>query len=330
MNSLAKGPATEGIIGSIVDGYAICDYLKSRPSFEQLKKDIAFDDVMATHALGRFDFLERLLVVLRFRDNDIAFNAFTRNVSCRFNMTEQSVIVAAYAPTSQGAGQVAQALVGIAEQFANLMNRRAREDWLNVVSNELSAAEQQLVATRTRITEWRARNATISPTANATIVNEQISKLEASLTAARTTYDQLLSLNAASPRRQSLEATMKILTAQIAEARGRLGGVNGSKDFATSVAEYEALQVDQESAEKHLQTIRETLALARIDTLKQQRYIISTMSPSRSGIIAYPEYLLVAGAGAGTGILLMVLISLLATIHVDGASRIRGRRSYRQ
>lgn len=322
MTDISKGASMQGMLGGIVDGYAVRDFLTSREAFNLLRKKVAYEKLMR---VGSESIFAPILRALGLKGRDPPFDTFQSNVKCRFNITEQAVILDVYAYGPGDAQQIAGHLVAMAEDFADRMNQRARQDWTQVMEREVHAAERDLAKVRTKLTQWRNKNATVDPSANAASINEQIRKLEETLTGARTTYGQLIAISGQSPRKVALENTIRILTSQVAEARGRLGGINGDKEFAQTIGDYEALKVEQDSAEKHLQTVRDTYEVARVDSIKHQRYINAALSPSIEPMIAFPQYYLVGIAGAGIGLTIMAVLSLLSTIQVDGHRKHRGR-----
>ena len=303
---LASG---NGVATAFVEGYAVRDYILSREAMERLNGKIDFIRLMTK---ADADPLVRLRPDA---SRDEEYSLYRSAIQARFNIVEQMVVLKVYAFSPTDAQSIARGLIGLAENFSDDMNRRARADGLKVAQQEVTRAEERATRARLAVQKWRNENANIDPTIDVKTIADLISQLELQLLAADADLDQIrTSKELNNPRRASLEVRVKTIRRQIAETRSRMIGGGATPE---QLARYEVVRMEQEFADKNLDAARQSLEQARVSTVRQQRYISVVTEPIAGERRAYPDRIVWLGAAALAGCLLAFLVSILRGLLED-------------
>jgi len=300
---------TASNFAGLVDGYAVRDHLASKTTYEYLE-GINYASKMRVHGADPDAKVQTPEV------QDSAFASFRKNVLPRFNLTEQIVVLRVFAYSPDDAKTIAGRLLTAAELFADDMNRRAREDWLKLVENELTSAENAMSAARVAVTRWRAQNAQFDPSADIANINALLQQLETKLVTVKLDREQVFSLGVNHPMRKSADNMVKLVEQQIQEARSRLGGADIGRVPAL-IAEYEKLKIEQEFAEKRLEVARKSKEQAQLEIGKQQKYVVLVSPPFEPFRTTWPNIWIFALMGAGAGLLLLAVGAALNELRVE-------------
>jgi capsular polysaccharide transport system permease protein len=173
---------------------------------------------------------------------------------------------------------IATALLGLAEQSVNDLNRRAEKDSLNLAWSELGRAEEKLVDAEQALTAFRTHEVLVDPTRTSAAVLETITKLTRDRVQTLAQRDQLLRSAPASPALQGLSAQADALQNQIDQERSKLAGSNGS--LAPVVSDYERLSLMRNLAEKDVANAQAALEMARQEAQRQHLYIQVPIMPN--------------------------------------------------
>ena len=270
-------------MGSFVDGYAVRDFLQSREALKVLSTKLDFRTIAIR---PKADPLVRLP---QDATEDQLFATYRSMVSVQFNMLEQIVAVKVFAFTPDDTIKLARSIIEISESFSDQMNIRAREDVVRVTETELKLAENKALEARHAVGQWRDQHAQIDPTADATLLGTLISQLEGQLSTAENDLSNIKSSSPGAPRRRSVELQVSDLRQQIAETRARLGAAqDNSSTSAHMIAEYESLKANQDFADTSLSTLRQSLADARMASMRQQKFVSVIAEPQPDKVPAYP------------------------------------------
>jgi len=300
---------TASNFAGLVDGYAVRDHLASKATYEYLE-NIGYASRMRVFGATPDAMVQTPEV------QDAAFASFRKNVLPRFNLTEQIVVLRVFAFSPDDAKTIASKLLTAAELFADDMNRRAREDWLKLVENELMAAENALAAARVAVARWRAQNAQFDPSADIANINALLQQLETKLVTVKLDREQVYSLGINHPMRKSADNMVKMVEHQIQDARARLGGADLGKVPAL-IAEYEKLKIEQEVAEKRLEVARKSKEQAQLEIGKQQKYVVMVSPPFEPYRTTWPNIWIFALMGAGAGLLLLAAGAVLNELRIE-------------
>ena len=310
--ALATGGST---LSTIVDGYAVHDFIESPDGFKTLDQTVGF-----TKRLARPDADPFVRVPANATADDL-YKLYTSMVQVRFNIVEQIVILKVYAFTPEDARALATGLVKASQDFADGENRQSRQQWLELMQQELATAERKVTDARNAISHWRQTHGNIDPTANVTILNTVLGQIEGAIadTQAQLTQTNALGGAADGPKQRALIQQIGALQNQAKETRARMAGVNNSQ--AAELVEYTKLKAEQDFAESNLNSQRASLEQARVASAQQQKYVAIVAAPSLSTVAAYPDPLVLFGGAFAVGLGCLLAGSLLLGVARDTLAR---------
>jgi capsular polysaccharide transport system permease protein len=269
MGLLGLGGASPAMM---MDGFAVVEFIGSRDALDRLRARVDYDAMMAkagADPLARFD---------RVRDGDDDLAYYRAMVQADFSITKQIVMLRVHAFEAADADAIGLALLEIVEDFANVMNERAREDMLRAAQGEVEAAAAALQERQAEIQAWRLANNNIDPERSTEMVLQSIAHVEEALIEARIDLARLNSLADPGARGRDLQTRIDILTAELAAQQARL---TGSRDdsAARQAMEFERLRLAREIGQQLYANAVEALSEARAEANRQQKFIVPVKSP---------------------------------------------------
>lgn len=298
--------ATGGMAGGgVIDGFAVRDFLDSREAMEQLDAKIH----LANYWAGRG--WDPVVRVSSSPSREELYDAYQSFVTVRFNMMEQIVVLDTSSFTPEDAVTIGKALVDIADTFANNLNHRALEDALKVYRGEIEVAEKRSLKTRLALAQWRNENKNVDPQGDVAVLSTLIGQLESQLSSAEADLAMIRTRADAAthPRRRATEAQIENLRNKIAGTRLRLAGGEGAA--SQRMSSYEALRLSNEFADQALTSARQAYEQARVNIIRQQRYVSVVANPVRDTRAAYPNVVTAVGTALLVGVGLAFLSSFV-------------------
>lgn len=302
---------------TMLDGYAVRDFFESRDGLTAIDKEVGLSKKLTSARLDPVALagVDPLYWLRSSSPDERIYRAYRALVHPRFQMLEQIVVVDVYGLSASEAKTVADGIFVTAEKFSEQMNERAREDWAKVSQKQVARSEQRALDARMAMGQWRKDNKNIDPTASVELINTVIGQLEGSLASSRAELAAVNALgNPNHPRRKPIEQRIDAIQAQIKEARDRLTKTSGSE--ASQITEFQRLSAQQDFADKALESDRQAAETARINLIRQMKYVVPIVRASVPTVPAYPNPLLMMGGALAAGLVLYFLASLIA-----GASR---------
>ncbi len=301
-----SGGGTPPLIAGLVDGYSVRDFLQSREAMEKLDAAVGF---VSRYSIPEADQFVRLPSDA---SRDRAYQTYKSMIQPSFNMVEQIVVVRVYAFSPEDAVMLASALTTLAEKFSDDINKRSRQDALTLSEQEAERYDSRVRNARIALNDWRKRNANIDPGANVLMINTLITTLEQNLSDTRSQLAQTMAATQNSPQKKGLEQRIAAIKAELADARRRLTGDSTLNDRseALQLAEFERLKIDLESAEKSREGARASLDDARVQVIRQQKYVFTVAAPSQPDSPDYPGPYKFLGGGLLAGCLLLIGVSI--------------------
>lgn len=266
----------------MLDGFAIAEFARSHDALRRLRERIDYDAMMAK--AGRDPFMR--FAVTPGDDADLRY--FNWMVNVQFSLTKQIVALRAHAFAPQDAAAIADAMIAIVEDFANLMNERAREDMLRAAQREVDDAAEDLKLRQAMIQEWRLANNNIDPARFSEMIMQSIGRVEDALVEARIDLARLNSLVEPGARGRDLETRIEVLTRELTAQQERLTGA-GDDSAARQAMQYERLQLAQKISQELYATAIEALTEARADANRQQKFLVVINSPVADGSPDWPK-----------------------------------------
>ncbi|GGA29140.1 sugar transporter [Neptunicoccus cionae] len=190
---------------------------------------------------------------------------------------------------------IAQEIFAQSTVLINRLSAVAREDTLRYAREELQTVEDQLKAARQALTRFRNETQIVDPSADVQGQMGLLNTLQAQLAAALIDQDILRDTTRDNdPRMVQAARKIEVIRKRIAEERQTFGlsgdgGGSNSEEFNELLAQFEALTVDREFAEKAWLAARSAYDGAVIEANRQSRYLAAYVGPTRAEKAQYPE-----------------------------------------
>ena len=217
--------------------------------------------------------------------------------------------------TPEEARAVAEAIYDESTRMINDLSAIAREDATAYAREDLDLAVERLKNAREALTAFRIENQIVDLSADIQGQMGLLNTLQAQLADALIEYDLLQNTaRAGDPRVEQAERRIEVIEARINEERQKFGtgGTGpGGESYATTVAEFERLSVDQEFAEQAYVAALSAYDGARAEANRQSRYLASYIAPTLAERAEYPQRGLLVALVAALAFLLWSILSLI-------------------
>jgi capsular polysaccharide transport system permease protein len=202
-----------------------------------------------------------------------------------------SLRVLAFAPDDARA--IATAILEESTQKINALSAEAREDATRFARAELERAVERLKEARAATTAFRLRTRIVDPQADLQGQMGLLNSLQAQLAQTLIELDLLRqTAREGDPRILQAERRVEVIENRILVERlkfGEGGQGPGGEDYATLMAEYEALTVDREFAEQSYRAALASYDAALAEAQRQSRYLAAHVLPTRAERADFPR-----------------------------------------
>ena len=294
------------------DTMIVPEYVKSRSIVEKIDKELDLRAIFSragTDYFSRFDTSEPIEELVRY---------WRKRVRVDIEPTSGIIVLRVYAFSPEDSLKVAQAVVAASEALVNDISTRSRQDALAKAQEEVRRAEERLVGVREQVRATRDRAGLIDPKKS----NDEVIRMASDLRMERIRLQNEMkvssrALSPSSSQIQNLNTRINAISDQIATLdRSLTAPDNSTSTLAQSYSQFDKAHLDQEWAEKYYQTVAGSLEKARVDSERQQVYLITFVQPTLPQEAEYPRRLwlitLMAGGSAGLWLLVNYLRSLVA------------------
>jgi capsular polysaccharide transport system permease protein len=247
-----------------------------------------------------------------------------RMVRVYYDSSSELIEVRVLAFDPQDAQRIARAVFDESSALVNRLSDIAREDTTRHARDELDRALARLKQARQAKTAFRNRTRIADPSADIKGQMGVLNSLQAQLADAIITRELLMETSTGTdPRLAQQRRKIEVIRKQIDGERARFGsgkaGAQGDAEYARLLAEFEALEVDQEFAEASYVRAQTAYDMALADAQRKSRYLASHIEPTLAETAEYPR----------RGVLLMLIgggLFLAWSILVMMAYALRDRR----
>lgn len=281
-----------GIRPSAEDGLAVRDYLQSPEAVRTLRGEL---DVAQMWRVPAFDLIARL------PEAEPSIEQLTRYYRRMVRVVHDGasgstrIEVRAFRPAD--AQVISEQLLKQAEELANRLSVRMREDQLAVAREEMARAEARVIAAREALTEFRQVQQAVDPAREAMMSMEAVGRLEGTLSATRAELQERAAfMRPDNPQMAILRNRIEALTREIAAERARL--TQGQAALPQQLAGFERLNLEREFADRQLASALASLEIARMDAQRQQLFVARIVQPQRPEYAVYPERWFILGSAA--------------------------------
>jgi capsular polysaccharide transport system permease protein len=303
------GGGALGGIGGFVDGWAVQDFMNSRQCMRELDRRVGLRRYFSHDGLDPLNHLGPSA------SEDDLYAAYRARVTNTYDLISQinGLKVSAYSPAD--AAFLSQALLGIASNFVNKMDEKGIDDALKVSRQNVTTAERQDRDALAAIAQWRAQNGNVDPTADATMLLNQVGQIEADLTTAQVNLAKIRAMNNPNhPMLVPAELQVAALQHRLAEMRGEMSGGSGNSQ-ANQLKSYLQLTNTQTFADSNLLGARQAYQQAYTDASKLERYLTVIAQPVPEGVPSSPNSLLVLLESLAAGFLLAGVVTAGRAIY---------------
>lgn len=273
-----------GLARSQDDSFVVQAFIASRDAIERLRGKIPLE---AMYGLPDVDFLARYPSIIYGPRAEQFYRYFQRMVTVVHSDKTGIAILRVKAFRAADAHSIAEELLRLGEDLVNRINQRLLADAVGSSLNNLSEAQQRLVAAHTALTGFRNRELMIDPTRNAVALGELIGHLSTELAALRAQISEMQQGSSASPQLVGLQRKASAIEGQIVKERSQIAGDTGG--LAERIATFERLSLEREFAGRLLSAAESETTRSRSEAARQLLYLERVVEPSLPDYSLYPK-----------------------------------------
>lgn len=279
---MAAAPTSE-----IADSHILQAYIQSREMVEALIKEANFLEVYSRPSADQYYRLDPTMPI----ESLVSYWTMMSHVEYHIDTGIIDLTIRAFRPAD--AESITATVIRKAEELVNELSRRSREDSVRMAESEVRLAEQRFKDARTAVAGYRSEEYEIDPTATASARQSVIASLQgdlAQLQSQLTAIRQTMSDN--SPRVVYVRTQIDAIERQIEAERTSVAVPlpNATQPVLTDrLSRYEELLAEREFAEQAYISTLSTLEAARVEALKQQRYLAVFVRGTAPEKTEYPQ-----------------------------------------
>ena len=293
----------------VADSYILQEYIHSREMVEILIAEANFLEIYSRPSADPYYRLDPEIAI----ENLVSYWQMMCEVEFDTETGIINLIVRAFRPAD--AEQITRKVIEKSEALINLLSLRSREDSLKSARREVQLAEERFAEARKSVAAWRGSEREIDPemvaaqqTTLVGTLEADLANLQSSLTALRSTMSDN------SPRVVYVRNQIEALKRQIALERQSVAVAEEGQSqpvLTERLSRYEELLAEREFAQESYSSSLAALEAARMEALKQQRYLavfVTGMAPEEA---TYPEgirwtLILFGGLFLGWGVVALI------------------------
>ena len=276
------------------DAYIVTEYLQS----EQLVTDLAREGVDLREYFAR-DFVDPLYRI----EPDMPLEKFISYwhwmIDAEYNSTTSITTFQVNAFTAEDAQTIAETVLRAAEVLVNDLSSKARQQLIATAETEVQRTEADLRAARERLTDFRNREQSLDPKAQASTNEALVQVLRKELIDLQARRAALLStVRADSPSVRIIDRQIAAATAQLEEQRQAVGSGEGTapaaaddgdRNLSEVLGDYTQLTLEEEFAQNAYTAALSSLETAKAEARKQERYFAIVVAPTLPSVALYPQ-----------------------------------------
>lgn len=275
---------TFGVSSTVDDTNAVQNYIQSRDALRSLEQKIPLRTMFSRKNIDSIAKFPRPWSGDSFEE---LFKYYKDRVQVTIDTTKGITKLEVTAFTPEDARKISSEILVLAEQFVNRMNTRAQVDAVKSAADDVTRAEQRVIASQRELTEFRVAAGLIDPTKDSRSVLETITSLSTDLARTMAELQRLEDSSTGNPSIRTLKAAANSLRGRIVEERGKLSGDNSA--LAGKLATYEQLSLSRAIAETALMNANLSLEAARQNARRQTIYVAEVASASLPDLSTRPE-----------------------------------------
>jgi capsular polysaccharide transport system permease protein len=287
-------PSSGGGLGGILSGTGLAtsqdavgvqDYLASVQAMLRLEEDMGFE----TYFTGPE--IDPLLRLPPDATNEDAYKLYKRLVTIGYDPTEGVIRLKVQAPSPEVSVAFSERLIGYAEEQADSLTQKMRQDQMAGAFEALDDAEGKMAAAQNRVLDLQEQLGVLDPQSETASLMGQISTFETQLAEKQLALQQLLDNaqpNAA--RVAGAEGDIARLETLIASLRSQMTDADGGeRSLARISGELRMAEVDLETRTMMMQEALRQVETARIEANRQVTYLSRIVDPVLPQEASYPR-----------------------------------------
>lgn len=255
--------------------YAAQDYVLSRDALQALNQKNAFTRAYSAPSISAFDRFPGLGWGTSFED---LYKYYKKKVDVKYETSSSIVTLTVRAFTPQDAGRFNEQLLEMAEATVNKLNERGRQDLIRFAQREVDEAKAKSQTAALALSAYRNAAGVVDPEKQATVQIQMISKLQDELIATRTQLTETRAVSPQNPQIEVLATRVKSLTDEIDKQLGLVAG--SSKSLSSRAAQYQRVLLENQFADKQLASAMASLDEARNEANRKQAYVERIVQPN--------------------------------------------------
>lgn len=210
---------------------------------------------------------------------------WNRMVIVNYDNTTGLMQLNVYAFSPEDAQKIATTVLDESSTMINKLAAVAREDTTKYAKQVLDEAEKRMAEARRALTEFRVKNNIVDPSIDIGTQSSVVGTLNQQLTQAQVELQVLKQGGAADndPRLITVQRRIDVINNQIAAEQQKVAvatGQGSSTGYAELVADYEALKIDEDFAQKAYLTALASYDAAEAEASHKQVYLATYEEPT--------------------------------------------------
>ena len=285
LDSIAMMTSLTGTKATSQDAYIVADYIRSRTLIDDLGGKATINKL---YSQSHTDWLSRFSLSSSLED---ALYYWRRKVTVVLDTQSSVLTLRVHAFSKNEAQNLAEEIIKRSEALVNEISVRARADSYARAEAEVQRALQRLATMRAALLSFRTSSNTIDPVQSASSISATLATLSREKIALEANKVTLLNMMAAdSPSVRYITTQIDAIDNQIKSLQSRLTGhVKGLETAASQLSDYEDLKLRSMFAEKLLELSQASLERARLESEKQQLYLVTVVRPTQPEENKYPR-----------------------------------------
>jgi capsular polysaccharide transport system permease protein len=284
LSLLSNAAAGAGSTRTTDEAYIVKDFILSRDAVARLKSRLPLRSHLDA---GPTDLFFRFPALFGSDNQEQFFKHYLRFVEVMIDTTSGISTLRVQAFSALAGRDIVNTLLDAAEALVNQLNQRAQLKTMETARLEVELARMRAVKAQEMLSEWRQRELMIDPIRLSSTHADAITRLTLELVQAVTQASELRSSSPRNPQIPSLGIRAEALRVQIAAERRAMAGTQDG--LVRQIAEFEALVLSREFAERAYQSALSSLEVARRDSDQQKLFLERLVQPGNPDWAAYPS-----------------------------------------
>jgi len=259
------------------DTYSVHDFVLSRDALTELDDKLHLRVSFSNEAI---DFINRFPGLERW---DTSFEAlyphYLRHVSVEYDTVSSISVLRVHAYTAEEAQRINEMLLEMGERLVNNMNRRSRQDLIDVAEREVQLAEKRAKDAAAALSAFRANRSVFDPDRQSALQLQSVVRMREELLSAETQLEQVRKVSPNNPQVSTMESRVRALREAIADENARVLGREGGLSAKSPI--YDQLALEKTFADRQLATALAALDTARNEAARKQLYLERLVQPNR-------------------------------------------------